>query len=554
MTDLTELKTSGEAPVWMTEEGYQTLSGTFLMPNETPRTAWRRVVKVAAEYMPEEVKDFEETFFSYLWKGWIGLASPVFSNMGTDRGLPVSCYATTVGDSVDSIFDHVHETALLSKNGGGVAVDLSSIRPAGSTFNKNGTSNGVVPWMSVFDRTSQVVSQGATRRGAFAFYIDIEHKDLPSVLHAKHLDGTYVGETRYTIDSNVAVTISDAFMNAMLAGDKNKFELFAQVLRTRMQTGSPYLFFSDNVNNNNPEIYNKLGLKVRTSNICTEIVEYTDEATSFTCVLSSLNLAHYFDWRNTNLIQYAIFFLDAVCSEFIEKGKHTPGLDRAVRGAELGRPLGLGYMGLHTLLQKYNLTLDSPEARKLNLDISKLVHQEANIASQKLAEWSGPCRFGEMANMKVRNTHLIAVAPTVTNSTIMGGVSPSIEPIVANVFGALGAKGNFVRKNPNLVMVLQSLGLNTPAIWQKINDNYGSVAEIDAIPDQVKAIYKTAREVDQFLLLDMAVDRQPYIDQAQSLNLFVNQDVDAKTLLKLHLYAWQKKLKTLYYLLSSKIR
>ena len=529
-----------------------TLSAGYLLPEETPRKMFQRVAKAAAVINEDET--LLDDLFTCLWNGWLGLASPVAANFGTNRALPISCYSVHLSDSISSIYSHLKEVAQLSKNGGGVGVYMGDVRPAGAPISGGGKSTGIVPWAQQYDLAARVVSQGGVRRGSFAIYLPIDHPDVPELLRAKDHSK---GDPRKFVDSNVALTISDEWVESMIAGDKKKQELFGEVLRTRMISGSPYLVFIDNANAQNPECYKDRGLSVKTSNLCSEIFLHTDEQHSFVCVLSSLNLARYDEFKNwkspitgRTVPQVAIHLLDAVVSEFIRKSRDKVGLGRAVRFAEKSRALGLGTMGLHTLYQKCGLPFKSPQARELNIESHKWIRHESEIASRELAK-----RLGEpewCVGSGLRHTHLLAIAPTRTNSVISGAFSQGVEPVDSNYFVAKQAKGTYVRKNPVLEKLLCERGVDD-TIWEQILEAKGSVQELDCLSDFEKEVFQTAREIDQFELVKQAADRQPFVCQGQSLNLFVDPESDAAYITRLHLSAWKMGLKSLYYLKSSSL-
>jgi ribonucleoside-diphosphate reductase alpha chain len=540
------------APEWLSEEGMHTLSAGYLLPGETPRAMFERVAKAAAQINDDH--SLFEDLFTCLWNGWLGLASPVAANFGTSRALPISCYSVHLSDSVSSIYSHLKEVAQLSKNGGGVGVYFGDVRPAGAPISGGGKSTGIVPWAQQYDLAARVVSQGGVRRGSFAIYLPIDHPDVPELLRAKDHSK---GDPRKFVDSNVALTITDEWVESMIGGDTHKQELFGEVLKTRLLSGSPYLVFIDNANRQNPECYTERGLSVKTSNLCSEIFLHTDEHHSFVCVLSSLNLSRYDEfsgWKSPStgrtVPQLAIHLLDAVVSEFIRKAKDKVGLGRSVRFAEKSRALGLGTMGLHTLYQKRGLPFASKEARELNIETHKWIREQSEIASRELAK-----RFGEpewCVGSGMRHTHLLAVAPTRTNSVISGAFSQGIEPIDANYFVAKQAKGTYVRKNPVLEKLLCDRGVG-PDVWDKILEAKGSIQDLDIFTESEKEIFKTAREIDQFELIKQASDRQQFICQGQSLNLFVDPEADAAYIMRLHLSAWKMGLKSLYYLKSSSL-
>ena len=549
MTDHTQV-----APEWLSDEGMQTLSAGYLLPGETPRAMFQRVAKAAAEINEDET--LFDDLFTCLWNGWLGLASPVAANFGTSRALPISCYSVHLSDSVSSIYSHLKEVAQLSKNGGGVGVYMGDVRPAGAPISGGGKSTGIVPWAQQYDLAARVVSQGGVRRGSFAIYLPIDHSDVPELLRSKDHSK---GDPRKFIDSNVALTVDDAFIEAMLAGDVKKQELFGEVLKTRLQSGSPYLIYIDNANRQNPQCYTDRGLSVKTSNLCSEIFLHTDENHTFVCVLSSLNLSRYDEfsgWKSDisgrTVPQLAIHLLDAVVSEFIRKSQHRVGMGRALKFAEKSRALGLGTMGLHTLYQKRGLPFRSEQARELNIETHRWIREQSEIASRELAQ-----RFGEpewCVGSGMRHTHLTAIAPTRTNSVISGAFSQGIEPIDSNFFVAKQAKGTFVRKNPVLEKLFCERGVSDD-VWDSILAEKGSVQHLspDILSDSEKEVFLTAREIDQFELVKQAADRQPFVCQGQSLNLFVDPEATAEYLFRLHLSAWKMGLKSLYYLKSSSL-
>ena len=547
----TNCATESPTPSWLNEEGIATLSRGYLLPGETTRGMHTRLSSYAAKMLSRP--DLERDFFDIFWNGWLGPATPVASNFGTNRGLPISCYSVHVEDSVNSIYSHLKEVAQLSKHGGGVGVFLGDVRPAGSPISAGGRSTGIVPWAQQYDLASRVVSQGGVRRGSFAIYLPIDHPDVPELLLSKDHSK---GDPRRFVDSNVGLTVTDEWINSMLAGDEAKQELFSEVLKTRLISGSPYLVFIDNVNRQNPECYRERGLEVSTSNLCSEITLFTDDNHSFVCVLSSLNLARYDEWRDwrgqsgLSVPELSTYFLDAVVEDFIHKASRITSMGRAVRFAQKSRALGLGTMGLHLLYQKRGLPFASEEARELNKEVHEFIKTKAEAASRKLAEEY--CEPEWCVGSGFRNSHLLAIAPTRTNSVISGAFSQGIEPIDANYFVAKQAKGTFVRKNPVLELLLCEKGVGEE-VWKSILDARGSVQHLDCLTDEEKEVFKTAREIDQFELIKQAADRTPFICQAQSLNLFVDPEIEAEELVRLHLAAWANDVKSLYYLRSTSL-
>jgi ribonucleoside-diphosphate reductase alpha chain len=544
MNKLEELKMSGQAPEWMNEEGYKTLCGGYLLENETPYEMYKRVAIAAASYYTDH-KFYEENFFNILWKNWLCPSSPVLSNLGTNRGLPISCNTIHVGDSIDSIFMKSYELAVLSKNGAGVGIYFGDIRGRGAKIKDNGKSEGIIPWAKVFDTTTVSVNQGSTRRGASAIYLPIEHPDIEEFINIRRPTGDV---NRRCLNVNHGICISDDWMNSMIEGDKKKRQLWSEILKARMETGEPYLFFTDNVNKNNPECYVKNNLLVKSSNICSEITLYTDENHSFVCCLSSLNLVKWEEWKDTNTVNLTVRFLDAVLSEYIKKTENMKGMEASRISAIKGRAIGIGVLGWHTLLQEKSIPFDSFDSMQLNAAIFRNIHTKANEETAVLARELGEPEWCK--NFNRRNTHLIAIAPTVSNSTISGGYSAGIEPISANVFTQKSAKGTFIKKNVTLEKLLEIKNKNSSEIWKSINEQNGSVQHLAFLSEHEKEVYLTAREINQHTIVKLAVHRQRWVDQAQSVNLFFAFNSSAKYIHEVHLAAWKSGLKTLYYLRS----
>ena len=446
-------------PSWGNNDVYkQTIGGSYLLENETPREAYKRVADTVARrlYRPE----MAETFFDYIWNGWLCLASPVLSNTGTDRGLPISCFGIDVADSIQDIGKKNLEMMLLAKHGGGVGIGINMIRPAGANITNNGTSDGVVPFCKIYDSTILATNQGSVRRGAASVNINIEHDDFEEWLEIREPKGDV---NRQSLNLHQCAVVGDKFMRSIEAGDPKARKKWSKLLQKRKATGEPYILFKGNTNKHNPKAYKENALKVHMTNICSEIVLHTDESHSFVCCLSSLNLAKYEEWKNTNVIYDSIWFLDGVLEEFIQRAKYRYGFENAVRSAEKGRALGLGVLGWHTYLQEKGLPFEGLPAQFETRRIFSQIKIESERASRALAETYGEplwCR-----GTGLRNTHLRAVAPTVSNSKLAGNVSPGIEPWAANVFTEQTAKGTFIRKNPTLVKILRKHKLNNEEIW-----------------------------------------------------------------------------------------
>ena len=543
-------------PEWADAEVYKkTITGGYLYNGETPKEAYERVAKAAAKRLNKP--ELEEKFFEYIWKGWLCLASPVLSNMGTDRGFPISCFGIDVADSIYDIGNKNLEMMLLAKHGGGVGIGVNQIRPAGSTITNNGTSDGVVPFCKIYDSTILATNQGSVRRGAASVNLNIDHADWEDWLEIREPKGDV---NRQSLNMHQCAVVSDKFMRKLAAGDKVARRKWSKLLQKRKATGEPYIMFKGNVNKQNPSMYKDNALKVFMTNICSEIVLHTDESHSFICCLSSLNLAKYHEWKDSNLIYDSIWFLDGVLEEFIQRAKNVRGFENAIRSAEKGRALGLGVLGWHTYLQQKGFPFEGLLAQYETRRIFSQIKIESERASMALAE-----EFGEplwCVGTGMRNTHLRAIAPTVSNSKLSGNISPGIEPWAANVFTDQSAKGTFIRRNPTLEAVLKEHNLNTDKIWNQILTDGGSVQgikQLDKImvgPDKdipIKEVYKTFKEVNQLDLVNQAGIRQQYIDQAVSLNLAFPAQADPKFINKVHLEAWKKGIKTLYYMRTESV-
>ena len=536
-------------PSWGDTDVYKkTISGGYLFDGENPREAYQRVAKTVARrlYKPE----LAETFFEYIWNGWLCLASPVLSNTGTDRGLPISCFGIDVADSIQDIGSKNLEMMLLAKHGGGVGIGINQIRPAGAKITGNGTSDGVVPFCKMYDSTILATNQGSVRRGAASVNINIEHNDFEQWLEIREPKGDV---NRQSLNLHQCAIVGDKFMRRLEQGDKDARNRWSKLLRKRKATGEPYIMFKGNVNKANPEAYKQNGLKVHMTNICSEIALHTDESHSFVCCLSSLNLAKYEEWKDTNLIHDAIWFLDGVMEEFIQRAKGLRGFENTIRSAQKGRALGLGVLGWHTYLQEKGIPFEGLLSQFETRKIFSQIKIESERASRALAEVYGEPLWCVGTGM--RNTHLRAVAPTVSNSKLSGNVSPGIEPWAANVFTEQSAKGTFIRKNPTLEQVLEDNGLNTSDIWNKILVDGGSVQDIKELDNvlvgnhdiPVKEVFRTFKEINQLELVNQAGLRQQYIDQSVSLNLAFPSEATPKWLNKVHYEAWKKGVKTLYY-------
>jgi ribonucleoside-diphosphate reductase alpha chain len=559
-------------PTWGNTEIYvKTISKGYLMKGETPKDAYWRVCTTVARRLGKP--ELASKFFDYVWKGWLNLATPVLSNTGTERGLPISCFGIDVADSVFDIGNKNLEMMLLAKHGGGVGIGVNQIRPAGSIIKGNGTSDGVVPFVKIYDSTILATNQGSVRRGAASVNMDIEHGDFWEWLEIREPKGDV---NRQCLNMHQCVVISDSFMQKLEMGDKDARQKWAAVLRKRRATGEPYIMYKGNVNRQNPEAYSKNGLKVYMTNICSEITLHTDESHSFVCCLSSINLAKYHEWKDSDLIYTSTWFLDGVLEEFIQKAKYMSGFANSVRSAEKGRALGLGVLGWHTYLQEKGIPFEGLLAQYETRKIFSQLKLESERASRDMAR-----EFGEplwCIGTGFRNSHLRAIAPTVSNSKLSGNVSPGIEPWAANVFTEQTSKGTFIRKNPTLEKVLKRIKKNNKEVWDQILADGGSVQGLDFLDDwffnetdlvntekieqqginkedliPVKDVFKTFKEINQLELVKQAGLRQQYIDQAVSLNLAFPTEATPKFINQVHLEAYKQGIKTLYYMRTESV-
>jgi len=559
-------------PTWGNTEIYvKTISKGYLLSGEKPKDAYWRVATAVARRLNKP--QLASKFFDYIWKGWLNLASPVLSNTGTDRGLPISCFGIDVGDSIQEIGSKNLELMLLAKHGGGVGVGINMIRPAGANITNNGTSDGVVPFAKIYDSTILATNQGAVRRGAASVNLNIEHKDFDEWIEIREPKGDV---NRQCLNLNQCVIVGDKFMRKLEDGDNEARRKWGKVLQKRKATGQPYVMYKGNVNKQNPEAYKHNGLKVHMTNICSEITLHTDESHSFVCCLSSLNLSKYDEWKHTDLIYTATWFLDGVLEEFIQRAKNMRGFENSVRSAEKGRALGLGVLGWHTYLQQKGMAFEGLPAQFETRKIFSQIKIESERASRDLAQ-----EYGEplwCVGTGMRNTHLRAIAPTVSNSKLSGNVSAGIEPWAANVFTEQTAKGTFIRKNRELERVLRKLSMNNKDTWDKILQDGGSVQDLSEFDnwayvngkllnrediadvmienkevDWLKDVFKTFKEINQLELVKQAGIRQQYVDQAVSLNLAFPSQASPKWINQVHMEAWKEGIKTLYYMRTESV-
>ena len=533
---------------FMDEISVATLSKGYLLPGETPKKAYRRVANAAARRLGKP--ELENKFFKIIWNGWLGLASPVISNMGTDRGLPISCFGIDTPDSIRGISLTNAELMKLTSQGGGVGISVSRIRPRGTQISGNGKSEGVVPWCKIYDSSIIATNQGNVRRGAASVNLDINHPDIGEFLEIRRPKGD---PNRQCLNLHQCVVVDDPFMRKLESRDQETMDTWAKILKARMETGEPYVMYKDNINKNNPIAYMMNNLEVSMTNICTEITLFTDEEHSFICCLSSLNLAKHDEWKDTDTVELATWFLDGVMQEFIDKSAGKDSLKRTHKHASKGRALGLGVMGWHTFLQQKGMPFNSISSTAYTHNIFSDIRNKAEKASRDLAAEYGEPLWCKGTGM--RNTHLLAIAPTVSNSVITGGISAGIEPLPANIYTFNGAKGTFIRKNKVLQDILIEKGEDKNKWWDKMLADGGSVQNL---PDNVlspedKELFLTFSEINQLELVRQSAIRQRYLDQTQSLNLSFDPSDSPKWINQVHIEAWKLGIKTLYYLRTDSV-
>jgi len=527
---------------WKNSESEQILNRGYLLKGETIEGAIDRICTAAARrlYKPE----LKESFIEMIERGWMSLSSPIWANMGTERGLPISCFNVHIPDSIESITHKLGEVIMQTKIGGGTSGYFGNLRERGSAVTDNGKSSGAVSFMKLFDTAMDTISQGGVRRGAFAAYLDIDHPDCEEFIQIRNI-GNPIQNLFY------GVSIPDYWMQEMIDGNPEKRQLWAKILESRQQKGMPYLFFSDNVNRNKPQVYKDLNMRINASNLCSEIMLPSSEEESFICCLSSMNLELYDEWKDTEAVKLAIFFLDAVLQEFIEKTEGNYYLQSANRFAKRHRALGLGVLGWHSYLQKNNIPFEGLEAKMRTTEIFQRIQQRADKATQELARI-----YGEPELLKGygrRNTTTMAIAPTTSSSAILGQTSPGIEPFSSNYYKAGLSKGNFMRKNKYLKALLEKKGIDNEDTWRSIMLNGGSVQHLDELTIEEKAVFKTFKEISQLEIIQQAAIRQKFVDQAQSLNLNIPSGLPIKEVNRLMIEAWQLGVKTLYYQRSQSV-
>ena len=532
------MQTRTERPpfYWLNEESRRFLSRDYLLPGISAEQRIRQIADYAEGILG--IEGFGDKFYDYMARGWYSLATPVWTNFGLHRGLPISCYGSYIEDDSASILFTASEVGMMTKLGGGTSAYFGKLRPRGAPIRDNGYSNGSFSFAKLFDRMIEVFSQGSTRRGQCAAYIDIEHPDIEEWLWIQR-EGCDIQLLYW------GVCVGNDWLQQMRDGDTEKRRLWAKVLQARSEVGIPYIFFKGNANNGAPEVYQRLGKRIYASNLCTEIMLPASADESFVCCLSSLNLLHYDEWKGTDAVETMVFFLDAVMEDFIRRVEGIPFMQRAYNFAVRHRALGLGVLGWHSLLQSKRIPIESMDAYRLNVEVFRTIYDRAYNASMDLAR-----RFGEPEYVKGtgrRNATLLAIAPTKSSSFILGQVSPSIEPFMSNYYVKDLAKVKTTFKNPYLQQVLRERGKDTDEVWQSIAAHDGSVQHLDFLSDEERDAFKTFSEISQMTLVQQAAQRQAYIDQGQSLNLMIHPETPVRDINLLVLRAAELGVKSLYY-------
>ncbi|OPH61897.1 ribonucleoside-diphosphate reductase, alpha chain [Paenibacillus ferrarius] len=533
---------------WLNENSRNFLSRGYLTEGQSPEQRIRIIADTAESLLG--IKGFADKFYGYLENGYYSLSTPVWANFGNDKGLPISCFGSFVPDNMGGILYTQSEVGMMSKFGGGTSGYFGELRHRGASITDNGESSGSVHFMELFEKMTDVVSQGSTRRGRFSPYLPVDHPDIEEFLRIG-TEGNPIQELTH------AVTVTDEWMEAMIAGDPDKRAIWAKVIQRRVEIGYPYILFLDTVNKNTVDVYKDKNLKIYASNLCSEVLLPSNDEWSFVCNLSSMNLLHYDEWKDTDAVETMVFFLDAVMTDFIEKLENMRDseskedmlafsfMERAYNFAKTNRALGLGALGWHSYLQSKMIPFESLEASKLNSRVFSFIQTKAHNASKELA-----IMFGEPDLLKGygrRNTTLTAIAPTTSSAFILGQVSQSIEPVWSNCYVKDVAKAKVTIQNPYLREALKAYDKDTREVWNSIRDNDGSVQHLEFLNDNEKEVFKTFCEIDQYVVLDQASTRQLFLDQSQSLNVMINPKMSAKDINGLYLFAWENNIKTLYY-------
>lgn len=535
-----KLQEEGLVPEWYTTGGYQLFKDKYLYGTDrSVKGQFERIAKTAAKHLvgTKFEKDAETKFFELFWKGWLSPSTPVLANMGTNRGMPVSCSGTIAEDSVHGFYSNLHEVAMLTKYGFGTATDLSQIRPRGSPISVGGKASGVMPIIKEHVSAMRNIAQGTARRGAWACYLDIEHGDFNELVDHVLAEPD---------DLNIGWTIRESFINKLNSGDVEANNRFKRAMKVKMVTGKGYFFFIDKANAKRPIMYKDKGMFINNSQLCSEVILFNDKDHTYSCVLSSMNAAKFNEWKDTDAPYWATIFLDCVAAEFIEKSKDIPGLEKVRRFTIKGRALGLGIAGLHTLFMQESLSFEGFQAHMLSQKISSLIWEKAKQASADMSKELGEPEWCK--GYRVRNTHLIAIAPTKSTALIMGGISEGINPDPAMSYTQTTSAGEVNRTNPVLLDLMKKKGIFNKKSLQDITDQQGSVQHVNWLTAEEKEVFKTAFEINQKAIIRLASSRGLYVDQGQSLNLFFSADESPAWITEVHQEAFiDPNILSLYY-------
>ena len=521
---------------WLNEDSRTFLRRGYLKDDETPEERIEQIGLAAEKYL--NIKGFADKFDGYMAKGFYSLSSPIWSNFGRKRGLPISCFGSFIPDNMEGILNKLSEVGTMSKVGGGTSGYFGDIRGRGAEISSGGNATGVHHQLTVFDSLINYVSQGNVRRGSFAAYLPVDHPDIEEFLKIK-------SEGNSIQDLSIGVCITDDWLNKMIAGDKTNRNIWSLIIKKRFESGYPYIFFTDTANNQAPKVYKDKGLKINASNLCSEIFLSSSADESFVCDLSSINLEKWDEIKDTDAIETLIYFLDAVMTEFIDKTEGIKFMEAPRKFAISQRAVGLGVLGWHSYLQSKMVPFESMDAKFLNSGIFKTIREKCDIATTQLAEIFGEAPL--LIGYNRRNSTTMAVAPTTSSSFILGQISPSIEPLNSNYFTKDLAKGKFTFKNPHLTELLKQKDKDTPSVWKDILLHGGSVMHLDFLTDDEKNVFKTFGEISQKEIVIQAGQRQKFIDQGQSLNLMIPPNAKPKEVSELILFAWEQGVKSLYY-------
>lgn len=525
---------------WLNQKSREFLSRGYVGENQTAEERVRQIAETAEKYL--NIKGFADKFEDYMSRGWFSLSSPVWANYGLERGLPCSCNGSFIDDTMESILYKNAEIGMMTKNAAGTSAYFGKLRPRGATISSGGASSGSVHFMELFDKVANIVSQSNVRRGSMAAYLDVDHPDLEEFLRIR-TEGNPIQEL------SIGVCISNEWMRGLLNKENDKLKIWGQIIKKRFESGYPYIHFTGNANEQAPAVYKDKGAKIYASNLCNEIQLSSDKDTSFVCVLSSINLLHYHEWKDTDAVEVLTYFLDTVTEEYIHKTENMPFMAAANKFAKEQRAVGLGVLGWHSLLQANHIAWESMEAKLLNASVFKLIAERSLKASKEMAE-----KYGEPEMLKGYGERMVtrlAIAPTVSSSFILGQVSQGIEPQNSNYYVKKLAKGSFTYKNPYLKDMLDEKGKDDQEVWKSILENGGSVQHLDFLSEHEKDVFKTFGEISQKEIVIQAAQRQRFIDQGQSLNLMIPPSTSIGEVSKLMIFGWEQGIKGFYYQKSS---